>query len=130
MRKLILGFAVFASIAFISCKDKKATTEKKGATTTEVTQGKTNVDVPTFNNEKVGEYIKKYDSYIEEYKKIVDSKDMTKFQALAVKGQELAKEGQALIGDKLSPSDMKKLQDYMKEKSAEIQEFAKKMMQK
>ncbi len=83
MRKLILVFAVFASVVFVSCKDQKATTDnKKGATTKEITQTKTDVDVPTFDNEKVGEYIKKYDSYIEEYKKIVDSKDMTKFQAL------------------------------------------------
>ncbi len=130
MKKLILGFAVFASIAFISCKDKKATTEKKGATTEEVTQTKTNVDVPTFDNEKVGEYIKKYDSYIEEYKKIVDSKDMTKLQALGVKGQELAKEAQSLLTGKLSSGDVKKLQDYMREKSTEMQEIAKKMMQK
>ncbi len=130
MRKLILLFAVFASVVFVSCKDQKATTDQKGATTKEITQTKTDVDVPTFDNEKVGEYMKKYDSYIEEYKKIVNSKDMTKLQALGVKGQELAKQGQALLTGKLSSSDVKKLQDYMQKKSAEMQEIAKKMMQK
>ncbi len=129
MKKLILGFAVFASIAFVSCKDKKASPEKQDATKQEVTKTDKSVDVPAFENEKVAEYIKKYDAYFEEYKKVVESKDMTKFQTLGTKGQELAKEGQALITDKLSPGDMKKLQEYMKEKAAEMQEVAKKMMQ-
>ncbi len=130
MRKLILVFAVFTSVVLVSCKDQKATADKKGAATKEITQTKTDVNVPTFDNKQVGEYMKKYDSYIEEYKKIVNSKDMTKLQALGAKGQELAKQAQTLLTGKLSSGDTKKLQDYMQKKSVEMQEIAKKMMQK
>ncbi len=124
MRKLILVFAVVASIAFVSCKGKEGANKTEEATKTEAT-----AEVPAFDNEKVAEYIKKYDAYIEEYKKVVESKDMTKFQTLGTKGQELAKEAQALTATELSAGDLKKLQDYMQQKATEMQEIAKKMMQ-
>ncbi len=123
MRKLILGFAVVASIAFVSCKGKE------GASSSNETTTETKAEVPAFDNEKVAEYMKKYDAYMEEYKKVAESKDMSKFQTLSTKGQELAKEAQVITGDNLSASDLKKLQDYMQKKASEMQEITKKMMQ-
>ncbi len=133
MRKLVLALVVLASITFVSCK--KATDAASDAVKTTTEKAKEAVKdvkdavVPKFENEKVGAYIKQYDSYIEEYKKIVESKDMTKFQTLTTKGQELAKKAQALAAEGLSASDQKALNEYMKKKAVELQELAKKMMQ-
>lgn len=129
MKKLILGLAILATLTFASCK--KEGTEAKEEVKKENTEVKqeTKANVPTFDNEKVGEYIKTYDAYLEDYKKVVNSKDMTKFQTLAAKGQELAKKAQALTAEGLSEADSKKLNDYMQKKAKELQELAKKMMQ-
>ncbi len=128
MKKVFLGLAVMATLAFVSCRKEAVPAEEAQTEKTEVTQ-EPKSDAPSFENEKVGEYIKSYDSYVEDYKNAVGSKDMTKFQALATKGQELAKKAQELTTEGLSEADTKKLNDYMQGKAKELQELAKKMMQ-
>ncbi len=101
MKKVILALAVLATVAFVSCKKETAATEGTEKAKTEAVKDK----------------------------KVVESKDMTKFQTLATKGQELAKKAQALTAEGLSESDTKKLNDYMQGKAKELQELTKKMMQ-
>ncbi len=122
MKKLFLGLFLVVAVSLTSCQGKK-----DGKATGKET--KTETSVPKFDNKKVGEYIKAYDAYIEDYKKIVDSKDMTKFQELGTKGQELAKKAQELTTSGLSASDTKKLNEYMTAKAKELQELSQKMMQ-
>ncbi len=129
MKKLILGLAILATLSLASCKKEGAATEEKTKKENTEVKQEPKADVPAFDNEKVGEYIKSYDAYLEDYKKVVESKDMTKFQTLAAKGQELANKAQALTTEGLSEADAKKLNDYMQEKAKELQELAKKMMQ-
>lgn len=140
MKKSILAFALLTTIAFTSCKGKEKKADTKTTTTeqaegkkaveevkTEVVEGTT--EAPTFENEKVGEYIKSYEAYIKDFKAAAESKDMAKFQELGVKGQELAKKAQEFSATGLSAEDTKKLQEYMTKSAEKLQEYAKKMMQ-
>lgn len=127
MKRIFLVLVSVAMISFVACNNKGKEENKTEDTVTIETT--TETEVPSFDNEKLGEYITAYDSYLEDYKKVVESKDMTKFQELATKGQELAEKAQALTAEGLSEADGKKLNDYLQEKSKEIQELSQKMMQ-
>lgn len=127
MKKLFLALASVAMVGLIACNKGKEDNNAEG--NQEVMETTTDAELPEFDNEKLGEYMEVYDSYMKEYKEAVESKDMTKFQALTTKGQELAEKAQALTTEGLSESDTQKLNDYMQAKSKEMQELAQKMMQ-
>ncbi|MBW1296997.1 hypothetical protein [Aquimarina litoralis] len=142
MKKTILNFALIIAVLFAtSCKNEtKSDTSDTADKTEEVkteekTEEKSSDDkaassdgVPSFSDQKVQEYVDSYEAYIEEYKKVVESKDMTAFASLGQKGQELGTKAQEVMGN-LSGDDVKKLNDYMMAKSAELQELSKKLMQ-
>ncbi|WP_298539460.1 hypothetical protein [uncultured Aquimarina sp.] len=143
MKKTILNFALVMAVLFAaSCKNEtksEATdsadkteevekTEKAEEKVEEKTEAAASDGVPSFSDEKVQEYVNSYEAYIEEYKKVVESKDMTAFASLGQKGQELGTKAQEVMGN-LSGDDVKKLNDYMMAKSTELQELSKKLMQ-
>ncbi|AXT49471.1 hypothetical protein D1818_01040 [Aquimarina sp. BL5] len=140
MKKTILNFALVMAVLFAaSCKNETKSEATEGAEKTEEvekveekTEEKTETaaseGVPSFSDEKVQEYVNSYEAYIEEYKKVVESKDMTAFASLGQKGQELGTKAQEVMGN-LSGDDVKKLNDYMMAKSTELQELSKKLMQ-
>lgn len=140
MKKVILQFALILVIGFsFSCKNTNTsttenTTEETSNTETadkaEENQTETTSEggAPSFSDAKVQEYVDAYEAYLEEYKKAVESKDMTAFASLGQKGQELGSKAQEISGG-LSASDAKKLNEYMLKKSEEIQELSKKLMQ-
>ncbi|MHA7057229.1 hypothetical protein ACWGOQ_0008430 [Aquimarina sp. M1] len=143
MKKTILNFALIVAVLFTaSCKNEtksEATdnderteevsqTEETEEEETDNTEAAASDGVPSFSDEKVQEYVNSYEAYIEEYKKVVESKDMTAFASLGQKGQELGAKAQEVMGN-LSGDDVQKLNDYMIAKSAELQELSKKLMQ-
>ncbi|WP_299180785.1 hypothetical protein [uncultured Aquimarina sp.] len=143
MKKTILNFALIIAVLFAaSCKNETKSdatdsaekteevekTEKAEENSNEETTTAASDGVPSFSDEKVQEYVNSYEAYIEEYKKVVESKDMTAFASLGQKGQELGTKAQEVMGN-LSGDDVKKLNDYMTAKSAELQELSKKLMQ-
>ncbi|WP_405206379.1 hypothetical protein [Aquimarina sp. LLG6339-5] len=143
MKKTILNFALIIAVLFAaSCKNETKSdavdsaekteevekTEKAEENSNEETTTAASDGVPSFSDEKVQEYVNSYEAYIEEYKKVVESKDMTAFASLGQKGQELGTKAQEVMGN-LSGDDVKKLNDYMTAKSAELQELSKKLME-
>ena len=142
MKKTILNFALIIAVLFAaSCKNETKSDASDSADKTEEvkteekSEEKSSDDkttssdgVPSFSDQKVQDYVDSYEAYIEEYKKVVESKDMTAFASLGQKGQELGTKAQEVMGN-LSGDDVKKLNDYMMAKSAELQELSKKLMQ-
>ncbi len=139
MKKTILNvFVAFTLLLTISCKNESKTTsntEEKIEKTTEAskeaavkTETSPSSGTPNFSNSDVQEYVNMYETYIEDYKKAVESKDMNAFATLGQKGQELATKGQEAMS-KLSGADVQKLTDYMTKKAKEMQELSQKMMQ-
>ncbi|MEW7277267.1 hypothetical protein ABW636_01565 [Aquimarina sp. 2201CG1-2-11] len=84
--------------------------------------------IPTFSDKAITEYVQKYEAYIAEYTKIVESKDMTAFASLSQKGQELAAQAQEISG-KLTGEDAQKWTEYMTASSKKMQELAQSMTQ-
>jgi hypothetical protein len=131
MKKFLPVLALL--VLFTACKGKE---EKKPAepttttpTTTEpATTTPTSTGVPTFSDPDVTAYVTAYEEYIANYKKVVESKDMSKMGDLAKTAQDLAAKATAAT-QKLasSPDDAKKLADYMTAKSAEVVELSKKL---
>ncbi len=136
MKKIILNLSLVIAILAVSCKNEtksdtsvsKGEVEKVEEKTEENTSSKSSNGVPNFSDDKVQEYVNSYEAYIEEYKKIVESKDMTAFASLGEKGQKLGQQAQEVMGN-LSGEDVKKLNDYMQKKSVQLQELSKKLMQ-
>ncbi len=141
MKRTFLHFALILILSLsFACKDNNAkaeettteeTTEAASETRTEETKAETTSSdsgTPSFSNAKVQEYVDAYEAYIEEYRKAVESKDMTAFAALGQKGQELGTKAQE-VSNGLSAGDAEKLNAYMLKKSEEIQELSKKLMQ-
>ncbi|WP_074409214.1 MULTISPECIES: hypothetical protein [Aquimarina] len=136
MKKVILNLSLVIAILAVSCKNEtksdssvsKDEVEKVEEKTEEKTSSQSANGVPNFNDDKVQEYVNSYEAYIEEYKKIVESKDMTAFASLGEKGQKLGQQAQEVMGN-LSGEDVKKLNDYMQKKSEQLQELSKKLMQ-
>ncbi|GAA0722321.1 hypothetical protein GCM10009430_24610 [Aquimarina litoralis] len=142
MKKTILNFALIIAVLFAaSCKNEtkseatdtadkteEVATEEKTEEKSSEAKSTSSDGVPSFSDQKVQEYVDSYEAYIEEYKKVVESKDMTAFASLGQKGQELGTKAQEVMGN-LSGDDVKKLNDYMTAKSAELQELSKKLMQ-
>jgi PBP1b-binding outer membrane lipoprotein LpoB len=139
--KLIKGLLAIALVSLIavSCKEaKEEKVEDSKATTEEVaTDDKTDVatteestsDTPSFDNADVQAYVDSYESYIEEYAKVAESKDMSKMADLGNKGAELGKKAQDAMKN-LTGDDAKKLTEYMTAKSKEIQALTAKMTAK
>ncbi|EZH72227.1 hypothetical protein ATO12_25165 [Aquimarina atlantica] len=136
MKKVILNLSLVIAILAVSCKNEtksdtsvsKDEVEKVEEKTEENTSSKSANGVPNFSDDKVQEYVNSYEAYIEEYKKVVESKDMTAFASLGEKGQKLGQQAQEVMGN-LSGEDVKKLNDYMQKKSEQLQELSKKLMQ-
>ncbi|WP_024771357.1 hypothetical protein [Aquimarina macrocephali] len=136
MKKVILNLSLVIAILAVSCKSEtksdtsvsKDEVEKVEEKTEENTSSQSANGVPNFSDGKVQEYVNSYEAYIEEYKKAVESKDMTAFASLGEQGQKLGTQAQEVMGN-LSADDVKKLSDYMQKKSAQLQELSKKMMQ-
>lgn len=136
MKKIILNLSLVIAILAVSCKNEtksdtsvsKGEVEKVEEKTEENTSSKSSNGVPNFSDDKAQEYVNSYEAYIEEYKKIVESKDMTAFASLGEKGQKLGQQAQEVMGN-LSGEDVKKLNDYMQKKSVQLQELSKKLMQ-
>lgn len=144
MKKVIVNLSLVIAILFASCKSetKEASTSSENTENTENTETKeetenteesnsndsAKVGVPSFSDKNVQEYVNAYEAYIEEYKKAVESKDMTAFASLGQKGQELGTKAQEVMGN-LSGEDVTKLSEYMQKKSEQLQELSQKMMQ-
>lgn len=136
MKKTIFMLSAVALLAFTSCKDDKKNTAKEETKTEEAKtaeepkkeESTASSDVPSFDNAEVKSYLETYESYVKDYKAALESKDMTKFQALSSKGQELATKGQEAMKN-LSTDDAKKLSDYLVKRGKELQEYTTKMMQ-
>jgi len=135
MKKVIVNLSLVIAILFASCKSetKEASTSSENTEETENTEESSSNDsakvgVPSFSDKNVQEYVNAYEAYIEEYKKAVESKDMTAFASLGQKGQELGTKAQEVMGN-LSGEDVTKLSEYMQKKSEQLQELSQKMMQ-
>ncbi len=143
MKKFFLGALALVFVSVISCKDAADKTKEAAETAEEVVEEtadkakevveevaetvETAVEgVPNFSNEKVQAYVNKYEAYIAEYTKIVESKDMTAFAGLATKGSELGKEASEIAGE-LTGEDAKKWTDYMTASSEKMAALAQKM---
>lgn len=124
MKKVFLSIAIIGALMVTSCKDKAQT----DATEETTTEAESSDDTPNFSDPDVQAYVDAYDSYIEEYTKAAESKDMTAFAALGTKGQELATMAQGISGE-MTGADGERLAVYMTEKAELIQELTKKMME-
>lgn len=120
-------------VLFTACKGKEEKKPDEPTTTTPTTTEPTtttpaSTGVPTFSDPDVTAYVNAYEEYIANYKKVVESKDMSKMGDLAKTAQDLAAKATAAT-QKLasSPDDAKKLADYMTAKSAEVVELSKKL---
>ena len=138
MKRVFLSLTMIAALVLTSCKEtpksdateetkteETATTDEKveETATAESTDG-----APSFSDSDVQAYVDSYESYIADYKKAVESKDMTAFADLGKKGQDLATKAQEVSG-KITGADAEKLTTYMTAKAEELQELTKKMMQ-
>ncbi|WP_103866228.1 hypothetical protein [Aquimarina sp. I32.4] len=136
MKKVFLSLSLLVAVLTVSCKGETKTNDSEGSEKVEETTEKAKEEtsseaasgVPTFSNKAVQEYVNSYEAYIEEYKKVAESKDMTAFASLGEKGQELGQKAQEVMGN-LSPEEGKKLGDYMTKKATQLQELSKKLMQ-
>ncbi|WP_074409608.1 hypothetical protein [Aquimarina megaterium] len=145
MKKFFLGALALVFLTVISCKDAANKAEEAADTAEEAVEEVAEkveeaaeevaekveeaVDgVPSFDNEEVAAYVKKYEAYMAKYAKIVESKDMTAFAGLAQEGSELGAAAQGIAG-KLSGDDVKKWTDYMTASSKKMQELAQAMTQ-
>lgn len=145
MKKFFLGALALVFLTVISCKDAANKAEEAADTAEEAVEEvaekveeaaeevaeavETAVDgVPNFDNADVQKYVEKYEAYMAEYAKIVESKDMTAFAGLAQKGSDLGKEAGDIAG-KLSGDDAKKWTDYMTASSEKMQKLAQAMTQ-
>ena len=138
MKKVFLSLTMITALVFTSCKE----TPKDDAegTPTEETVGTTaekdvkdtapvaTDGVPNFSDADVQAYVDSYESYMADYKKAVESKDMTAFATLGQKGQDLAAKAQEVTG-KLTGADAEKLTAYMTKKGEELTAYAAKMME-
>ncbi len=152
MKKVILSVLVVGSLLATSCKKLKegaksvkettetvadkatevatdAIAETKGAVeaTTEKTTDAVknlvgNIAIPSFGNEEVDSYVKKYAEYAQEY---IAAKGNVLKGDLAKKGQELATKAQG-ITSKLNADDAKKLNDFLSGLQAKMVESTKK----
>lgn len=135
MKKVIVNLSLVIAILFASCKSetKETSTSSENTEKTEKKEDNSSKEsatagVPSFSDKNVQEYVNAYEAYIEEYKKAVESKDMTAFASLGQKGQELGTKAQEVMGN-LSGEDVVKLSEYMQKKSEQLQELSQKMMQ-
>lgn len=136
MKRVILSVFVVGALLATSCKNtkeeakdavetvEKATEEAKDAATKATEEAKEateeaaktvgstieGVEIPEFEDPKVGEYLQSYAEYAKTY---IDAKgDVVKNSELAQKGVELAKKSQDILGN-LSQEDAVKFSEVM-----------------
>ncbi|MGG6231710.1 hypothetical protein [Tenacibaculum sp. SDUM215027] len=133
MKRVILSVFVVGALLATSCKNtkeeakdavetvEKATEEAKEAATEETKEATEEaakavgsaiegVEIPEFEDPKVGEYLQSYAEYAKTY---IDAKgDVVKNSELAQKGVELAKKSQDILGN-LSQEDAVKFSEVM-----------------
>ncbi len=134
MKKVILAVMVAFAMVATSCKgEKKSDTsseekvEKKAEEKKEETKKETSsADVPNFDSQAAQDYANAYEKYMEEYRKVVENKDMDGYSKLGTKGTELAQKASELTD--LSASDVEKLNKYMEAKTKELQDLGSKLM--
>jgi hypothetical protein len=81
---------------------------------------------PTFKSDLANQYVATYDSYIEEFKVAYEAmkhNDLSKYQTVVAKAQELQSQGEQLAGE-LSPEEQRKFADYLNRKSDELAQYA------
>lgn len=80
------------------------------------------IDVPSFENSAVQEYVNSYEDYLKEYRQAVENQDIQALSALGPKGQELSIKAQEISGN-MTVEDVQKFTHYMTEKAQEIREL-------
>lgn len=124
MKKTYSALIFTASVLIItSCNQKEKNNSAKEKDQTEI-----KIEIPTFKNEKVQEFVNAYEEYINEYTKAADTKDMDVFSSLEKKGSELGKISQE-ISHELSAKEAKKLGDYMQKKADQLRSISQKLTQ-
>jgi hypothetical protein len=81
---------------------------------------------PTFKSDRANQYVATYDSYIEEFKVAYEAmkhNDLSKYQTVVAKAQELQSQGEQLAGE-LSPEEQRRFADYLNRKSDELAQYA------
>ncbi len=144
MKKVILSVLIVGSLLATSCKKAKEGA-KSVKETTETVVNKTaegvetatevanqavksaeslvaGIEVPSFNNEEVDNYVKSFAEYAKAY---IDAKGDVLKGDLSKKGQELASKASGVIS-KLNADDAKKLSDFMTGLQAKMVESTKK----
>jgi|GEM_PF-6481271 len=84
------------------------------------------IDVPSFENPAIQDYVDTYEEYLKEYTKAVDSQDIEALSDLGPKGQELSIKAREISGN-MSVEDAQKFTHYMTEKAEVIRELTLKM---
>lgn len=84
------------------------------------------IDVPSFDNSAIQDYVNSYETYLKEYAKAVENQDIEALSNLGPKGQELSAKAQEISGN-MSVEDAQKFTHYMTEKAKVIRELTMKM---
>jgi len=120
-----------------SCKDSTEKSSEKGSASQEIqlkeNEGIENeteliIDVPSFENSAVQEYVNSYEDYLKEYRQAVEKQDIQALSELGPKGQELSIKAQEISGN-MTVEDVQKFTHYMTEKAQEIRELTLNMPQ-
>ncbi|MGI9552214.1 MAG: hypothetical protein ACR2MT_13520 [Aurantibacter sp.] len=137
MKKLILSsiLSLLTCLIVLSCKEnsdesKKSEDAIEGAEQTDngILEDSKDLtsEVPSFGNSAVQDYVNSYETYLDQYAKAVETKDIGALSDLGPKGQELAIKAQEISGN-MSVEDAQKFTHYMTEKAKMIQELTLKM---
>jgi hypothetical protein len=81
---------------------------------------------PTLSSQPANEYLQSYDAYINDFEtayQAMKQGDMTKYQIVILRAQELQTKGEKLSGE-LSPDEQKRFADYLNKKADELMQFA------
>lgn len=128
MNKLLsftLSFIICLSY-FLSCKESKKISEltnniiKKDSSSLEaIDDGLTNerltlIQIPTFKDKEVQQYVIDYDTYVKEYIQAIKSKDIPRLTSLGLKAEEWTKKEQFISKKLVSDSnELKKYKNYI-----------------
>ena len=78
------------------------------------------------SSQPANEYFQSYDAYISDFKMAYHAMkqgDMTKYQSVILRAQELQTKSERLGGE-LNPEEEKRFADYLNKKANELSEFA------
>ena len=82
-------------------------------------------DRPQFANQSANDFVQSYDAFIADFKaayEAMKNRDMSKYEAVILRAQELETKGEKLEGD-LSPEEQKKFADYLNHRANELAEL-------